>query len=251
MTNLNYGQARKQIEKRRRRRFFFRLHIALFSIGLFLSFFWLKGQPFGYPVYLLPPSLWAFLLIGHWFYYSTASSQDGAVENLWENVYGVRPGETAVKTDAYDAPEGVPSIENIRRAVEAELTREKVKRRRLFFRMNVTIYLAILLLGWIIIPIIYGPFFTQSAGWTILALSIGGLVEVMLHYGTIRMDSPDGERALRERLLGQAIQEAMLDGRYPEKAKRTSRLSDDGELIDTDYADEDEDESLKNQMPGV
>jgi hypothetical protein len=249
MTNLNYGQARKQIEKRRRRRFFFRLHIFLFSIGLFCFFFWLKAQPIGYPLYLLPSTLWAFLLIGHWFYYSTANTQDEAVESLWEKIYGARPGETDMKADSHD----VPTSEQIRRAVEAQLIREKAKRRLLFFRMNVTIYLAVMLLGWIIIPIIHAPFLTESAGLTILSLSIGGLIEVILHYRTIHMDSPDGERALRERLLGQAIQQAMLDERYPEKAKRTSRLSDDGELIDMNYADEDEDadESLKNQMPGV
>ncbi|MEO8612784.1 MAG: hypothetical protein ABI690_33125 [Chloroflexota bacterium] len=246
MTNLNYGQAHKQIEKRRRSRFFFRLHILLFVIGMILFFFWLRGAQTGNPVYLLPPTLWAFLLIGHWFYHSTASTQDGAMENLWENVYGARPGETAVKTDPYS---DVPSIESIRRSVEAELTREKTKRRRLFFRVNVAVYLAVMLLGWIIIPIIHGPFLTESASATILALSIGGLLEVILHYRTIRMDSAEGEQALRERLLVQAIQQAMLEGRYPEKAKRTSRLSDDGELIEIDYGDEDE--SLKNQMSGV
>src|SRR6185503_7237647 len=97
MTNLNYGQARKQIEKRRRNRFFFRLHIMLFLTGLFWFFFWLRAQPIGYPIYLMPPTLWAFLLIGHWFFHSTVSNQDGAMESLWENVYGARPGETAVK----------------------------------------------------------------------------------------------------------------------------------------------------------
>jgi hypothetical protein len=249
MTNLNYGQARKQIEKRRRNRFFFRLHTLLFSAGLFWFFFWLRAQPIGYPVYLLPPTLWGFLFIGHWFYFATANTQDGAVESLWENVYGARPGETAMQPDPHDEP----SFEQIRRAVEIQLTREKAKRRRLFLRMNVTLYLAVMLLGWIIIPIIHGPFLTESSGLTILALSIGGLVEVILHYGTIHMDSADGERALRERLLGKAIQEAMIDGVYPEKAKRTGRLSDDGELIDMNYGDDDEDadESLKNQMSGV
>src|SRR5689334_10063145 len=118
MTNLNYGQARKQIEKRRRSRLFFRLHIFLFSAGLFLFYFWLRSQPIGYPVYLMPPTLWAFLLIGHWFYYTTASTQDGAMESLWENMYGARPGETVVKTDLPD--NDAPPFEQIRRAVEAQ-----------------------------------------------------------------------------------------------------------------------------------
>jgi hypothetical protein len=246
VTNLNYGQARKQIEKRRRSRFFFRLHIFLFSIGLFWFFFWLRAQPIGYPIYLLPPTLWAFVLIGHWYYHSTANTQDEAVESLWENVYGVRPGETAMQPDAHD---DAPPFEQIRRAIEAQLAREKIQRRRLFFRINVAIYLAVMLLGWIIIPIIHGPFLTESSGLTILSLSIGGLVELILHYGSIRMDTAEGERALRERLLGQAIQEAMLDGAYPEKAKRASRLSDDGELVEVDNWDQDG--SPNSQISGM
>jgi hypothetical protein len=245
MTNLNYRQARQQIANRLRRRLLFRAHIALFSIGLILFFFWLRAQPFGYPIYLLPPTVWAFLLLGHWFYHSSASSRDEAAERLWENVYGAAPGGTILKTDPHDEP---PSIESIRQAVETELVREKVKRRRLFFRINVAAYLGVMLLGWIVIPVIYGPFITGSAGLTIFALSIGGLAELILHYMAIRLDSPDGERALRERLLGQAIQEAMLDARYPEKSKRVSHLSDDGELVEIN--DWDASESLEKSEVG-
>ncbi|MBZ0288012.1 MAG: hypothetical protein K8I30_10385 [Anaerolineae bacterium] len=237
MTGLDYGQARKQLDSRRRRRLFFRFHIALFSIGLILFFFWLNAQPFGYPIYLLPPALWAFLLLGHWFYHSTASSRDRAMERLWENMYDAHPADTtpSAKMGLLDAPDpfAQPSIEGIRQAVEVELTREKTRRRKLLFRINVAAYLGVMLLGWIVIPIIYGPFITESSALTIFALSIGGLVEVILHYMTVRLDTADGERALRERLLGQAIQSAMTDGTFPEKAKRVSHLTDDGELVDS------------------
>lgn len=238
MSNVNFRQARQQINNRRRRRFVFRLHLTLFVLGLMLFSFWLRIQPIGYPIYLLPPTLWAFLLIGHGLYSSSANSRDKAVDGLWENLY-----------DTPDELDDLPPMERIRRQVEAELVREKASRRRLFFRINLAAYLGFLLVGWIVIPIIFGPFFTESAALTIFLLSFGGLAEVILHYMTIRLDSAEGERGLREQLLGRAIQEAGLDRAYPEKAKRVSHLSDDGELIESD--DWEADESLKNQQSGA
>jgi hypothetical protein len=246
MSTPPYRQARKQIRRRQIRRILFRGHIALYTVSLILWFFWLQAQPIRYPVYLLFPTLWAFILVAHWVYNSSANAENEAVERLWENVYGARPGEIAPKPDPYD---DTPPLERIRRAVENEITRTKIKRRQQLFRVNVVAYLSALLLGWIVIPVIYGPFLTESSAWTIFALSIAGLVELILHYLTIRLDTGSGERALRERLLGRAIQEAMLDGDLPEKAKRHSRLSDDGEVVDVN--DWDDDESLKNQMSGV
>lgn len=136
--------------------------------------------------------------------------------------------------------------EAVRLAVEDELGRQKSRRHRFYFRVNLAIFLTVMLLGWIVIPIIYGPFFTQSAALTIFALSIGGLLELVLHYMAMRLDTPEGERALRERLLGRAIQAAMSEEAQKEKAKRVSRLTDDGELVEVD--DWDAQESLKNQI---
>jgi hypothetical protein len=121
------------------------------------------------------------------------------------------------------------SYERMRQAVERDLEGEKVKRRRTYFRVNVAAYLVIMLIAWIIVPIIWGPFLTLSSTASIFLLSLLGLAEVLLHYAAVRLDTPEGERALRERLLGRALQDMMLD---EEKAKRHMRLSDDGELVE-------------------
>jgi hypothetical protein len=232
MNTLDYRQAHQQIGRWGWRRFFFRAHLIAFLLGLFLFFFWLRALPFGYPPYLIPPALWGLLLIAHWFYKATADAQDAVMERLLDNLYAA-PNARYANAESETYPPDLPSYEHLRQMVEAELTREKVKRRRFLFRINVAAYLVIMLLGWILIPIMFGPFLTESSALTIFALSFGGLVQVILHYLAIRLDNAEGETALRERLLGRALQN-MTEGdeRMADKAKRIVRLSEDGELLD-------------------
>jgi hypothetical protein len=231
MNPMDYRQARQQITRRGWRRQLFRAHLVVFLIGIAAFFFWLRALPFSYPVYLVPPALWALLIIAHWFYTSSADAADAEMERLWDNLYN----EPKRRDTRADFASGSDDLQQLRQVVEEELVREKVKRRRLLFRINVVAYLVVMLFGWIMIPILLGPFYTASAAMTIFALSFAGLMQLILHYMTIRLDTTEGEKALRERLLGRALHNMSADDAgLTVKAKRSLRLSDDGELLDAD-----------------
>jgi hypothetical protein len=232
MNQLSYQAASRQIQARRNRRLLLRLHMILFTIALIAGFFWLRVQPIGYPVYLIPPGIWALLLVGHWFYKGVADTRDTAMDNVVESLYGGKlDGMSQTQPHILETETGNPNFDDLRARVEVELASEKVKRRRFLFRINIAVFLTVMLLGWIIIPAIYGPFLTESSALTIFALSIAGLGQLILHYMAVRMDALEGEHALRERLLGRALQQS-FDAAGTEKAKRTMRLAEDGELVE-------------------
>ena len=229
MSQLPYQKASKQIQARRNRRLIFRLHAALFTIAIVAFFFWLRGQIIGYPVLLIPPAAWALLLVGHWFYKGFADSRDAAVDRVVEQLYGEKMD--GMSPSILEMETAHPNFDDLRHKVEIEMAREKAKRRRLLFRINIAVYLTVMLLGWIIIPAVYGPFLTESSALTIFALTFAGLGQLVLHYTAVRLDTLEGEQALRERLLGRALQQSMAqDG--TQKTKRTMRLTEDGELLD-------------------
>jgi hypothetical protein len=203
----------------------FRRHAVIYGFMILCFFIWWIGST-RHPAILILPTLWGCLLVAHWFIYAEAKADEQAVEHL---DYG---GETPVVDGALNLP-------LIRRTVEAELGREKARRRSRFFRLNVAVYVVFMLLAWIVIPALFGPFFTESAFYSLVLFSGMGLGELILHYRALRLDTQAGETDLHERLLGRAVQHLMADDIGAEKPKRHVRLSEDRELVETADPDDD------------
>jgi hypothetical protein len=246
MNMLPYTDVPTRIRARGRRRMLLWLHTVAYTFAMVIFFFWLRT--YFAPDYsvLIPPALWGILLVGHWLYNGWANDSEPVVERLWEGMYGTRTTASQTTRGAVNPSDHEPTYDSIREAVEAELTREKMKRRRLLFRINLAAYLVVMVVAWIIVPAVLGPFYTASSGIAIFLLSFGGLAEVLLHYLAYRLDTAEGERGMRERLLGRALQQQMQD---TEKSKRHTHLTDDGELLDEtdDFGD---DESLARARRG-
>lgn len=229
MNTLKYGDAPTHLRARSRRRMLLWLHTLVFTFSMVLFYFWLQSYFARDYSVLIPPALWGIALIGHWFYNGWMSEREPDIEQLWQEMNASSPTASARKRGTVEPLRDEPTYEDMLEAVEAELLREKVKRRRLLFRVNVAAYLMVMVFAWIIVPAVQGPFYTASSATAIFLLSFGGLAQVLLHYLAYRLDTAEGERGMRERLLGKALQDHM---QVMEKAKRHAHLTDDGEFAD-------------------
>jgi hypothetical protein len=136
------------------------------------------------------------------------------------------------------------AYEQLRRQVERDLQNEKERRARFLFRLNMAIYVLFLVIAWVRLFPIFEGFWQQEVVPSLVMLTIAGFVQVVIHWAAYRMATSPGERALRERLLGRAVEATMGgDQTGADKPKRYSHLSAEGELLDEADGFED-DESL-------
>jgi hypothetical protein len=126
-----------------------------------------------------------------------------------------------------------PAFEQLRRQVERDLQNEKERRAKFLFRLNMAIYVLFLLVAWVRLFPIFEGFWQQEIVPSLVMLTMLGFVQVAIHWAAYRMATSPGERALRERLLGRAVEATMGgDDTNTDKPKRYTHLHDDGELDD-------------------
>ncbi len=174
---------------------------------------------------IIVPILWGLGLMAHWLVVSGATDDAPLVEDAWERVYaaGSRP---ALPDDQW---------ETLRQQVDADLPREKRRRRNHYHRLALSAYILSALVGWLIIPVLFGSFEqTNLALWlSLLALTAGGGIGLSLHSQSVKLDTPEGTRRLQLSLLAQRLAEQ----ESVEKPKRNLRLEADGEISLDDLTD--------------
>ncbi len=131
-----------------------------------------------------------------------------------------------------------PDYEAVHRYVEVNLKEAKRRQRRALLRLHCLLYLIANLIGWIIItaPVLGSlspydlPFYFYHMEF------LGGLVTIIwgvglfLHARALHLESPEGERHLRARLVVEAMQNRTAAESPKLKREQIMRLADDGEF---------------------
>jgi hypothetical protein len=129
----------------------------------------------------------------------------------------------------------------IRKRVEAELKREKLTMRGVFFVVNLLMFLIFSVMGWGMftanqagIP----PETSELIGGGMVMLTVAAGMGVLFQFISLVVETKAGEAKMRERIVGRVMGDELLrlgaeDEDAPEeKEKRMMRLSDDGELAE-------------------
>lgn len=190
-------------------------YLAVAGIGAFILIFF--RQMGFHPTVLLIPILWGAVVLGHWL----------LTRQIVELVSHASPAMSRRYESASAA---------LRLRVEEQVRREQRQQQTEWFRYGWITTLVALILAWIIVPMLGGPFAysANSVLWSLIVFSLGGLVATFCHWRGYRATSAEATRNLRDQLVGRLIQEEWDDGVDSEKAKRTLTLSDDGELVEVE-----------------
>lgn len=210
----------KQALRRARARRLVKLHWAIYlsalvTIAVTVS---LLRVPLPHAV-LWFQALWGFGLLLHWLIVlQPAKAAPPAAERMWEQAY-----EPRALIDYDDDP-----LAALRLAVDAELPSEIRRRRAVYLRVSVLAVFTAILLAWLIIPALFGPFtlYGDSALLGLLTLSLSGLLSLGLQRQSAQLDTPAAQRRLRQELLARLLDEWGMH----EKPKRRAYLEDDGEI---------------------
>lgn len=134
---------------------------------------------------------------------------------------------------------------SIRKRAEELLVRDKRMMRLIFLIINLVIYIAFMIIGWSLFLNNGGQApttgvhvgFNEEDPFTaamVLLSTVGG-IGVLFQFISLIIETKAGERQMRERAMGRALNEEMMrladeTGEPQEKAKHMMQLSDDGEL---------------------
>ncbi len=210
----------KQALQQTRAQRLLRLHGVLYASALAAMLLMMVLFRLSLPPYVLfAPVLWGFALLGHWLLVSQMAGTTPSVERTWEQLYAPRA----------QANYGDDPLDALRREVDAELPRELRRRRAAYLRYSIASVITGILLSWLIIPILFGPFAVsgESVLLSLLTLSLSGATSVALQRQTVLLDLPEAQRKLQQELLARLLLEGW-DER--EKPKRHAHLEDDGEI---------------------
>ncbi len=211
------------------RRWFLR-HVITYAVamsaGAFVLIFF--RPMFTNPAVLLTAMIWGTVLLGHWL--------------LTRQIIDIARGsEAPLKRNAYRSM--TPAV---RLRVEEALRLQQRQEQHRWFRVGLATMLASILIAWIGIPALMGPFGVNmnSVIASLFTFTLGLLLGAFFHWRGYRVTSDEATRALRDQLVGRLIQEEWDAGVDSEKAKHTLTLSDDGELVEVE-ADYSESEKRK------
>lgn len=129
----------------------------------------------------------------------------------------------------------------LRARVQTDLQRQKKITRWVLFGVSLMLYLLFLAMGWgfflssgvDLTPDRFGTSQGELLTAGMILLSVVGGLSVMFQFISAMLDTKAGEAQMKERLMARAVAEEMLrlgEDDEQEKAKRTMRLGDDGEL---------------------
>jgi amino acid permease len=197
----------------------FRRHLITYAVamgaGAFILIFF--RQMGFHPTVLLIPVIWGGVLLGHWL--------------LTQQLTGVIDQAESHPRRPYESLSAA-----LRLRLEEQVRTTHRQQQAEWFRYGWITTLVALVMAWIIVPILGGPFAysANSVMWSLIAFSLGGLLAAFCHWRGYRVTSDESTRTLRDQLLGRLIQTEWESDADSEKAKRTLTLSDDGELVEVD-----------------